>query len=95
MEGCDAVIHAAAIYEVGIPAKQHQAMYEANVAGTEHVLQRGARRPKVGKVVYVSTVGVFGNTARRGRRRDLRAPGQDFTSYYEETKSRPTRSPSG
>ncbi|HXR60199.1 MAG TPA: NAD-dependent epimerase/dehydratase family protein, partial [Solirubrobacterales bacterium] len=39
MEGCEAVIHAAAMYEVGIPAKQRPAMREANVAGTERVMR--------------------------------------------------------
>ena len=38
MEGCDGVIHAAAMYEVGIPESQHAAMHEANVVGTENVL---------------------------------------------------------
>src|ERR1700754_1533938 len=33
--GCDAVIHAAAVYEVGIPASERPAMREANVGGTE------------------------------------------------------------
>ena len=61
MEGCDAVIHAAAMYQVGIPAKQHPAMWEANVAGTERVL-KAARDANVAKLVYVSTCGIFGNT---------------------------------
>src|SRR5215218_9348866 len=61
MEGCDAVIHAAAMYEVGIPAKQRPAMWEANVAGTERVM-KAALEEKVPRVVYVSTVGIFGNT---------------------------------
>src|SRR6476619_3641141 len=39
LEGRDALVHAAAMYEVGIPAKQHPAMYEANVHGSEAVLE--------------------------------------------------------
>jgi nucleoside-diphosphate-sugar epimerase len=85
MEGCDALIHAAAMYEVGIPAKQHPAMYEANVRGTERVLQ-AALEAKVGKVVYVSTVGVFGNTHGKVVDESYEHPGREFTSYYEETK---------
>ncbi len=42
MEGVDAVIHAAAMYEVGIPVSERAAMREANVGGTERVLRRGA-----------------------------------------------------
>src|SRR5919197_919097 len=59
MEGCDAAIHGAAIYEVGVPESQHRAMYEANVIGTENVL-RAALEAKVGRVVYISTVAAFG-----------------------------------
>ena len=85
MRGCDGLIHAAAMYEVGIPAKQHPAMYEANVRGSERVLQ-AALEAKVGKVVYVSTVGTFGNTHGEIVDESYRHPGKDFTSYYEETK---------
>jgi dihydroflavonol-4-reductase len=85
MEGCDAVVHAAAMYEVGIPAKQHPAMWEANVAGTERVMV-AALEAKVPRIVYVSTCGVFGNTHRKVVDETYEHPGKDFTSYYEETK---------
>jgi nucleoside-diphosphate-sugar epimerase len=85
MEGCDGLIHAAAMYEVGIPAKQHPAMYEANVRGSERVLE-AALAAKVGKVVYVSTVGIFGNTHGKVVDESYEHPGKEFTSYYEETK---------
>ena len=85
MEGCDAVIHAAAIYEVGIPASQRQAMREANVGGTENVLG-AALEAKIPKVVYVSTVGIFGNTHGQIVDESYEHPGEDFTSCYEETK---------
>jgi dihydroflavonol-4-reductase len=85
MEGCDAAVHAAAMYEVGIPASQHPAMWEANVAGTERVLT-AALEAKLPKLVYVSTVGVFGNTHRRVVDESYEHPGKEFTSYYEETK---------
>src|SRR5262249_50227117 len=61
MEGCGAVVHAAAMYEVGIPKSQHPAMHEANVTGTENVLGT-AKEAGIPRVVYVSTCGVFGNT---------------------------------
>jgi dihydroflavonol-4-reductase len=85
MQGCDGLIHAAAMYEVGIPAKQHPAMYEANVRGSEIVLE-AALAAKVGKVVYVSTVGIFGNTHGKVVDESYEHPGKEFTSYYEETK---------
>jgi nucleoside-diphosphate-sugar epimerase len=85
IEGCDAAIHAAAMYEVGIPASQRPAMYEANVGGTERVL-RAALEARIPKVVYVSTVGAFGNTHRKVVDEAYEHPGREFTSYYEETK---------
>ncbi|HWW68037.1 MAG TPA: NAD-dependent epimerase/dehydratase family protein [Solirubrobacterales bacterium] len=85
MEGCDAVIHAAAMYQVGIPTSQRPAMREANVGGTERVL-RAALEAKIPKVVYVSTVGIFGNTGGKVVDESYEHPGKDFTSCYEETK---------
>jgi dihydroflavonol-4-reductase len=85
MEGCDRVVHAAAMYEVGIPASQRPAMWEANVAGTERVL-KAALEAGVPKVAYVSTVGVFGNTHHQVVDESYEHPGGEFTSYYEETK---------
>ncbi len=85
MDGCDAVIHGAAMYEVGIPESEHQAMYEANVIGTENTL-RAALEEKVGRVVYVSTVGAFGNTKGQVVDESYEHPQGGYTSYYEETK---------
>ncbi|MDX6626550.1 MAG: hypothetical protein QOE56_1539 [Solirubrobacterales bacterium] len=85
MSGCDAVIHAAAIYEVGIPASEREAMREANVGGTERVLG-AALELRIPKVVYVSTVGVFGNTHGKVVDESYEHPAKDFTSCYEKTK---------
>ncbi|MGH2926362.1 MAG: NAD-dependent epimerase/dehydratase family protein [Solirubrobacterales bacterium] len=85
MDGCDAVIHGAAMYEVGIAESDHQAMYEANVVGTENAL-RAALDEEVGRVVYVSTVGAFGNTKGRVVDESYEHPDGGYTSYYEETK---------
>jgi nucleoside-diphosphate-sugar epimerase len=84
MAGSDAVIHAAAMYEVGIPASQRGAMREANVAGTENVLG-AALEAKVPRVVYVSTVGI-GQTHGKTIDESFEAPDGPFTSCYEETK---------
>jgi dihydroflavonol-4-reductase len=85
MDDCDAVIHAAAVYEVGIPAKQRPAMRDANVGGTERVM-KVALTEKVPRIVYVSTVGIFGNTHKKVVDETYENPETDFTSYYEETK---------
>lgn len=85
VEGCDAVIHGAAIYEVGVPKSRHEAMHDANVLGTERVL-RAALEADIPKVVYISTVAAFGNTRGEVVDETYEHPGDDFTSYYEQTK---------
>jgi nucleoside-diphosphate-sugar epimerase len=85
MAGCDAVIHAAAMYEVGIPNSEHPAMRAANVVGTENVLG-AAKETEIPKIVYVSTCGAFGNTHHQIVDESYEHPCDDFTSYYEQTK---------
>ena len=85
LEGCDALIHSAAMYEVGIPESQHQAMFDANVTGTERVLE-AALAAKTPRIVHVSTCGIFGNTHGEVVDETYEHPGDEFTSYYEETK---------
>lgn len=85
MVGCDAVIHGAAVYEVGIPAAQRPAMRQANVVGTENALG-AALDAGIERVVYVSTIAAFGNTAGHVVDESYEHPGESFTSYYEETK---------
>lgn len=82
----DAVVHGAALYEVGVPAERRTAMLDVNVGGTERVLG-AALTAGVRKAVYISTVAVFGNT--RGLIADeswLRPDDGSYTSVYEETK---------
>jgi dihydroflavonol-4-reductase len=79
------VFHVGGVYKVGIRRSEHRAMFEANVRGTERVID-AAVGAGVSRIVYISTNGVFGNT--HGQVVDetyRRAPG-GFLSYYEETK---------
>ncbi|MDQ2675194.1 MAG: NAD-dependent epimerase/dehydratase family protein [Actinomycetota bacterium] len=85
LTGCDAAIHGAAIYKVGIPKSERESMREANVVGTQNVLG-AALDAKTPRVVYVSTIGAFGNTKGKVVDESYDHPGQSFTSYYEETK---------
>ncbi len=85
LQGCDGAIHGAAIYEVGVKKDRHEAMYDTNVRGTERVL-RAALEAGTPKVVYISTVAAFGNTRGEVVDETYQHPGQDFTSYYEQTK---------
>ena len=86
MAGCDAVIHGAAMYEVGIPASQRPAMFEANVQGTELVLGI-ALELGVKRALYISTINAFGNT--HGKVVDESyVHDEEYVSYYDETKHR-------
>ena len=84
MAGVDAVVHGAAMYEVGIPPSRRPAMLAANVTGTEHVLE-AALNAGVKRVAYISSVVVFGNTQGQVVDESYTRTGP-YTSYYEETK---------
>jgi nucleoside-diphosphate-sugar epimerase len=85
VKGCEAAFHVAAVYKVGIPEKEREAMYDANVRGTERVLD-AAFQAGVSRIVYVSTINVFGNTGGEVVDESYERPGNDYLSYYDETK---------
>jgi nucleoside-diphosphate-sugar epimerase len=86
MRDVDAVIHAAGSYRVGITRAERGAMWDANIGTTTRVLD-AAEAARTPRIVFVSTVGIFGNT--HGRvvdetyRRNIR---DGFLSWYDETK---------
>jgi dihydroflavonol-4-reductase len=57
MEGCDQVIHLAAVYALWLP--DQELMRRVNVAGTENIL-RAAKELKLGRVVCTSSISRFG-----------------------------------
>jgi dihydroflavonol-4-reductase len=83
---CDALIHGAAIYEIGVNAKRRREMEEINVNGTRRMLD-AARTAGTRRIVYVSTIAAFGNThgavVAEGHH-----PASAPTSAYEDTKRR-------
>jgi len=86
LDGCDAVIHLAGAYRVGIMPSQRPQMYEANVGATRRVLD-AAIEAGIPRVVYASTINALGNT--HGRIPDetyRRDPADGYGSYYDETK---------
>ncbi len=86
VSGCDSAFHVGGVYRVGIPESERPAMFEANVRGTELILD-AATAAGAKRIVHVSTVNVFGNT--RGQSVDetyVRPPEDSFLSYYDETK---------
>jgi dihydroflavonol-4-reductase len=84
-DGRDAVFHVGAVYKVGVPASEHPAMFDANVRGTERVLD-AAVEAGVKRIVYLSTVNCFGNTRGKVVDESYERPDRDFLSYYDETK---------
>jgi nucleoside-diphosphate-sugar epimerase len=85
VQGCDAVFHIGAVYKVGIPSSEREPMREANVQGTEYVLD-AAVDAGVPRIVYVSTIGIFGNTHGEVVNETYDRDGEPFASWYEETK---------
>jgi dihydroflavonol-4-reductase len=86
LRGCDALIHGAAIYEIGVSAERRRQMEETNVTGTRRMLE-AAKAVATPRIVYVSTIAAFGNThgevVAEGHR-----PTSQPTSAYEDTKRR-------
>ncbi len=86
LRGADALIHAAGSYRIGISKSERGVMWDANVGTATRVFD-AAEAAGTPRIVYVSTVNVFGDT--RGKvvdetyRRDL---AEGFLSWYDETK---------
>lgn len=85
MAGCDAVFHVAADYRVGLRPTSRDSMTDSNVGGTTRVIDAAVEQG-VARIVYVSTVAAFGNTAGRVVDESYEHPGREFTSHYERTK---------
>jgi dihydroflavonol-4-reductase len=85
MQGCDAVIHAAAWYELGVSASARARMRRINVDGTENVLAL-ASELRIPRTTYVSSVVAYGDTC--GARRDETFVRQAAPlSVYEQSKA--------
>jgi len=86
MRDVDAVIHSAGSYKVGIARAERGAMWDANIGTITRVLD-AAEAARVARIVYVSTVAIFGNTDGKvvdeTYRRNIR---EGFLSWYDETK---------
>ena len=83
MRGVDGVFHIAALYKLGLEFKDQ--MVAANVEGTRNTLE-AAIEVSVPKIVYTSTIGIFGNTHGRIVDETYRVDMQSLYSEYERTK---------
>ncbi len=83
MTGVDWVFHTAAYVELGLVDAAK--MERVNVAGTRAVMEV-AQAAAVSKVVYCSTIGVFGDTQGRVVDETFQRTQTDFSSAYDRTK---------
>ncbi len=63
MRGCDYVIHAAALADVAACTRRPLDAIEANIVGTQRVLEAATATETVRRVVFVSSASVYGNHA--------------------------------
>jgi nucleoside-diphosphate-sugar epimerase len=83
MTGVDTVFHTAAYVELGIVDEAQ--MERVNVEGTRAVLEV-AQAVGISKMVYCSTIGVFGDTQGRVIDETFQRTQTDFSSAYDRTK---------
>lgn len=83
LRGAEAVVHLAAVYELGPQHVRH--MRAINVEGARNVLETAAELG-VPKIIHVSTVAVFGNTHGLIVDESYRCNKDDMVSEYERTK---------
>jgi dihydroflavonol-4-reductase len=86
MDGADGVFHLAAWFQIGPGPWNEDKADRINVEGTRNVLEL-MDELDIPKGVYVSTVGVYGNTDGDYVDESYRSP-NDFPSVYQETKWR-------
>jgi dihydroflavonol-4-reductase len=83
--GVAAVVHTAAVSDIGVSQDRREAMVDVNVTGTERVLG-AALSAGVGKAVHVGSVAAFGDTQGRvADERWQRAAATEASSAFEHT----------
>jgi len=85
LEGCDACFHVAADYRIGVSDEDCHDMEDSNVGGTERVID-AAVDAGVARIVYVSTIGVFGDTKGKVVDETYWPTTADFPTCYERSK---------
>ncbi len=84
MEGCDAVFHCAALYS--LLRRDRDAIYHTNVEGTRAILN-AARRSKVCRFVYTSSVAAIGVPAKGDIATEAsQAPIEQLVGDYKKSK---------
>jgi dihydroflavonol-4-reductase len=83
MQGVDTVFHTAAYVELGLVNAAEMA--RVNVEGTRAVMEV-AQELGVSKIVYCSTIGIFGDTQGQVVNETFQRTQKDFSSAYDSTK---------
>lgn len=83
MAGVDTVFHTAAYVELGLVNETQ--MQRVNVEGTRAVLEV-AQKSGVSKVVYCSTIGIYGDTGGKVVDETFKRTQSNFSSAYDRTK---------
>ena len=83
MQGVDTVFHTAAYVELGVVNAAK--MQQINVEGTRAVLE-AAKAAGVAKLVYCSTIGIYGDTQGQVIDESFDRTQQGFSSEYDRTK---------
>lgn len=83
MAGVDTVFHTAAYVELGLVNETQ--MQRVNVEGTRAVLEV-AQKYGVSKVVYCSTIGIYGDTGGKVVDETFKRTQTNFSSAYDRTK---------
>ena len=85
LRGANVVFHVAAANLIGVNTKEAERLARINIDGTRQVLETAAELG-VPKIVYTSTVAVYGDTRGQAVDETYRAAGHSFESEYERTK---------
>jgi dihydroflavonol-4-reductase len=83
MEGVDTVFHTAAYVELGLVNETK--MEQVNIRGTQAVLA-AAKAARVSKMVYCSTIGIYGDTQGQVVDETFKRTQAGFSSAYDRTK---------
>jgi nucleoside-diphosphate-sugar epimerase len=79
MKGVHAIVHLAALLDESAPAKK---LFEINVQGTRSLLE-AASKGRIGRLVFLSTVGAMGNIQEKANEEAQIAP----VTNYEKSKA--------
>ena len=85
MTGVDVVFHVAAWYKIGIKPGDGPKMYAINVEGTRNAIGLAVEL-RTPKIVYTSTIALFGNTHGQLPDESYHGEFRSLTSEYERTK---------